>query len=249
MQVYRIFLNHRFKENAKLAIDQRLGHYLANVVRKKHLDKVHVFNGMDGEWEAKLISPCSKIPTHLKLLTNIKEQPEPLQIINLLAIIKHKRMEYAIQKLVEIGTRDIFSMLTHHCQERTLNIERLTSIATEAAEQCEAMHVPRIFAPQLLNDVLQNLEDNTDSILLFFDEKAPPSSPLTALIDIFSQTYPKQIYVLTGPEGGFTDDERCILESLKSSYRLSLGKRIYRAETAPIVANALIFSVLDHLKR
>jgi 16S rRNA (uracil1498-N3)-methyltransferase len=114
-----------------------------------------------------------------------------------------------------------------------LKLERLESIAIEAAEQCGRTRLPEIAEPTPLARLLDRRE--AGRTLYFADEGGgePPASALK----------PGPALILTGPEGGFTDAERAAVRAAPNSIAISLGPRVLRAETAALAALAAYMTV------
>ena len=116
----------------------------------------------------------------------------------------------------------------------SVRIDRLTSIAREAAEQTERLDLPEIREAQPLARALETWD--SDRPLIYCDEagEAPP------LLDALKNLYAPKLALLIGPEGGFDPDERRALRSHQFVTPVSLGPRILRAETAVVAALTLI---------
>ncbi|ODS02528.1 16S rRNA methyltransferase, partial [Methyloceanibacter marginalis] len=156
----------------------------------------------------------------------------------LFAPIKRARLDYMAQKATEMGASLLQPVITRRTVAERVKIERLESNAVEAAEQCGILRVPEVRAPEKLEGLIEDWDQ--DRLLIFADEAAPTASPLETLA---AQT-PRPLAVLIGPEGGFEPEERALL--LRQSYvvPVSLGPRIMRADTAAIACLALVNAVL-----
>src|SRR5436305_1238481 len=120
--------------------------YLGNVLRLKAGDGVLVFNGRDGEWRGTLAS-AGKRRLALAIGTRTRPQTAALDLHYLFAPLKHARLDYMVQKAVEMGASRLQPVLTRHAQVARVNLERLRANAVEAAEQCGILALPEIRAP------------------------------------------------------------------------------------------------------
>jgi 16S rRNA (uracil1498-N3)-methyltransferase len=170
----------------------------------------------------------------------VREQTAPLDLLYLFAPLKHARLDYMVQKAVEMGAGSLRPVFTQRTQSSRVNLERMRANVIEAAEQCGILSVPEVLPELDLDKALKALEPGT--ILVFCDEDAPSGSPL----DILSSLRNKQakLAVIVGPEGGFTDQERALVAAHDPCIRVSLGPRILRADTAAVAALALVQATL-----
>jgi 16S rRNA (uracil1498-N3)-methyltransferase len=236
----------RLHVDAPLASGQPLGldgaqtNYLANVLRLKGGDPVLVFNGRDGEWRAMLAEPRKRSAT-ITLVEQTRAQTAPADVHHLFAPLKHARLDYMVQKAVEMGASRLQPVLMQHGQVSRVNQARMRANAVEAAEQCGILAIPEIAEPVTFERLIVGLEPTR--LLIFCDEAADVGDPLAALAAA-RRTTPRPLAVLIGPEGGFADHERAALVRLPNVVRLALGPRILRADTAAVAALALVGAVL-----
>ena len=218
-----------------LGKDQSL--YLAAVLRKSVGDEVVLFNGRDGAWLCRLATDSKKSVT-LDLVEQVAPQTPPSDLWYGFAPLKTERLDYVIQKAVEMGAGTIQPVLTRYTQVARLKHERLVANAIEAAEQCEVLSVPRV-EPEV---TLERLIDAwpAERALIFADEGEASSSPVTALASLRG----RPVGLLVGPEGGFSDEERAKLRALPYVVPVSLGPRILRADTAAVAALAVIQAII-----
>jgi 16S rRNA (uracil1498-N3)-methyltransferase len=160
------------------------------------------------------------------------------------APLKHARLDYLVQKAVEMGASTLQPVITRHVQVARVNLGRMRANAIEAAEQCGILTLPEISAPLAFDRILQ--ERDPSRLLVFCDEDAPKQNSVATLLaakgERRSGTFP--VAVLVGPEGGFSEEERAALLALPNTVRLGLGPRIMRADTAAVAALALVGAVL-----
>ncbi len=233
----RLFVDDALTDQGTLPLSREASHYLVTVLRFSEGDAVLVFNGKDGEWLGKMTKADRKAAT-LTLVRQTRPQPEPTDIDYLFAPIKTGRLDYLVQKAVEMGASRLTPVITRHTQFSRLNAERMQANMVEAAEQCGVLHVPEL-TPEIKLDALLAQWPATRT-LIFCDERADIPNPVAAL----QATKPGPLAVLIGPEGGFSAEEREIILKIPSVTRLSLGPRILRADTAGIAALALVQAIL-----
>ncbi|MDA5193344.1 16S rRNA (uracil(1498)-N(3))-methyltransferase [Govanella unica] len=233
----RLFVTADLRADAVLALTPDQGHYLEHVIRRKAGDLVRVFNGRDGEWVA-AINDLRKGRGGLRVLSQSRPQGVSPDIWLLFAPIKRARLDFIVQKAVELGVSGIRPVFTRFTNVERVKENRLESNAIEAAEQCDRLEVPEIYDPQDLDRVLDGWDPARR--LIFCDEGGDARPMLTAL----QAAEPGPYAVLIGPEGGFHADERARLRALPYVLPVSLGPRILRADTAAIVALTLWQSVL-----
>lgn len=207
--------------------------YLANVLRLTEGAEILAFNGRDGEWKAALAFPTRK-KIVLMPVEQTRPQPGDRDLHFLFAPLKVGRMDYLVQKAVEMGAGILQPVMTQHVQGKITSIERLQANAVEAAEQCGVLAIPTVAAPQKLKDLLERWPPSRR--IIFCDEDSETQNPLPAL----SRIEERQLALLVGPEGGFSDEERQLLRSLPFVTAIPLGPRILRADTAAVAALAVV---------
>jgi 16S rRNA (uracil1498-N3)-methyltransferase len=232
----RLYVKPQLGEGARIALDRAQAHYLGTVLRLKSGDRVLAFNGNDGEWSATLA--VERRAAALVVGTNVRAQTMPADLHYLFAPLKAARLDYMVQKAVEMGVSRLQPVLTRHGQVTRVNAERMAANAIEAAEQCGILSLPSIEPPVPLTGLLADWDPARR--LVFCDEDAETTSPVAALTGV-----PRSpLAVLIGPEGGFAEDERATLLKVRNVVRVSLGPRILRADTAAVAALALVQAVI-----
>jgi 16S rRNA (uracil1498-N3)-methyltransferase len=232
----RLYVKTPLWEGAQVALDRAQAHYLGTVLRLKSGDRVLVFNGSDGEWSATLAA--ERRAATLLVGAKSRAQTTPADLHYLFAPIKAARLDYMVQKAVEMGVSRLRPILTRHVQVTRVNIERMEANAIEAAEQCGILSVPSVELPLPLDRLLA--EWDASRRLIFCDEDAEAASPVAALTGV-----PRSpLAVLIGPEGGFAEDERNALRKLPTVVQISLGPRILRADTAAVAALTLVQALI-----
>jgi 16S rRNA (uracil1498-N3)-methyltransferase len=235
----RLFVRASLAAGAEIALDRGQANYLLNVLRMAPGDELLVFNGREGEWRAEL-SASGRRDHVLKPVALTRPQPPAPDLHYLFAPLKHARLDYMVEKAVEMGAGRLRPVLTQHGQVSRLNLERMEANAIEAAEQCGILTIPPIDEPAALDAVLDRwaLEEGGRR-LVFCDEGEGAADPAA----ILSALPPSPLALLIGPEGGFSDGERSRLRGLAFVTPIPLGPRILRADTAAVAALALLQAI------
>lgn len=240
-RIQRLHVADDLREGQEVVLPPEQAHYVGGVIRLPVGGAILLFNGRDGEWRARRVEGGKR---EVRLRVDGATRPQtPAGIIDYaFAPLKHARLDYMVQKAVEMGIGRLSPVITRHTQVSRLNLERMAANAIEAAEQCGILSLPAVDAPVALETWLTSLP--TDRLLVFCDEGAPVADPLAALTAA-PEGMPS---VLIGPEGGFAPEERRLLAAHPLCVRLSLGPRILRADTAAIVALSLVQATRGDLR-
>jgi 16S rRNA (uracil1498-N3)-methyltransferase len=240
--VIRLFVSGDLAAGATVAVTPEQSHYLANVMRLRSGDRLVVFNGLDGEWEAS-VDALGKRDARLVAGDKLRDQTTEPDVELIVALVKRPRLETIVEKATELGVRRLRPVITERTNADHTNLGRLRAIAIEAAEQCERMDVPEILEPVKLRTVLDGWDDGRR--LMFCDEAgdAAPAAQALALAERAPWA------ILIGPEGGFSPSERTRIRALASAAPVSLGPRILRADTAAIAAMTLWQATLGDWRR
>jgi 16S rRNA (uracil1498-N3)-methyltransferase len=234
----RLFVDAALREGEKIALERNQSNYLGNVLRLSAGESILVFNGRDGEWRAEIEG--RKRPDGLTIVARTRPQDRLPDIAYVFAPLKHARLDYMVQKAVEMGASALQPVLTRHTQVSRVNSERMRANVIEAAEQCGILSLAAVAEPIALERFLEKRE--TSRLLVFCDEAADIGNPIEALRQ--GLTADGGIDILIGPEGGFAEEERALLLRQPRTLRLSLGPRILRADTAGVAALALVQATL-----
>ncbi|WP_201837216.1 16S rRNA (uracil(1498)-N(3))-methyltransferase [Microvirga zambiensis] len=235
----RLFIDAPLREGEKVSLDRGQANYLLNVLRLKAGETVLIFNGRDGEWRAE-VSIEGRKAADLVCRERTREQDRAPDIVYAFAPLKHARLDYMVQKAVEMGAGVLQPVLTRRTQSSRVNLERMRGNAVEAAEQCGILSIPEVREEESLERFLKDLEP--ERLVVFCDEEAPVSNPVEALAKLGNKGL--RLAVIVGPEGGFTDQERALVAARERCVCVSLGPRILRADTAAVAALAIVQSVL-----
>jgi 16S rRNA (uracil1498-N3)-methyltransferase len=234
----RLFVDAALAVGETVALERSQSNYLGNVLRLSKGDTILVFNGRDGEWLG--LIGGRKRPDSLKIVTQARPQDRLPDLAYVFAPLKHARLDYMVQKAVEMGASSLQPILTRFTQVARVNGERMRANVIEAAEQCGILSLATVSEPMAFDRYLSQRDGAR--LLVFCDEAADTSNPVEALQS--GRTASNGIDVLIGPEGGFAEEERAILLRQPKTLRLSLGSRILRADTAAVAALALVQAAL-----
>jgi len=221
----RLFVRNRLGEGGTVELDAGQANYLGNVMRLGAGSELLVFDGSSGEWLARIAEAGKK-----RMTLAVERQtrgPETIPDVWLaFAPVKRTQTDWLIEKATELGVARLIPVMTQRTIAERVKLERLESIAVEAAEQCGRTRLPKIDEPSPLPRFLAERDGRR---ALYFADEGGGDAPA----ERFS-TGPALI--LIGPEGGFTDEERSAIRAATNSIPISLGPRILRAETAALAA-------------
>jgi 16S rRNA (uracil1498-N3)-methyltransferase len=234
----RLFVDAPLAAGETVALERSQSNYLGNVLRLSAGDTILVFNGCEGEWQASIAG--RKRPDSLTIVAQSRPQDRLPDLAYVFAPLKHARLDYMVQKAVEMGASSLQPVLTRFTQVGRVNGERMRANVIEAAEQCGILSLATVEEPVPLDRYLSQRE--AQRLLVFCDEAADTANPLQALQGGLAAS--SGIDVLIGPEGGFAEEERAVLLRQPQTLRLSLGPRVLRADTAAVAALALVQAAL-----
>ena len=227
----RLFTRKLLSKSASVELDAGQANYLGNVLRLKEDDPVLVFDGVSGEWLARIAEAGRKRMT--LAVDERTREPETIPDVWLaFAPVKRAQTDWLVEKATELGAARLIPVMTRRTIAERVRLDRLEAIAIEAAEQCGRTVLPRISDPIALKSLV---EREPSRRLYFADERGGEPAA--------SAFQPGPTLILTGPEGGFADEERSVIRAAPSSVSISLGPRILRAETAALAALAAYMAV------
>jgi 16S rRNA (uracil1498-N3)-methyltransferase len=149
------------------------------------------------------------------------------------APVKRTQTDWLVEKATELGVARLLPVITSRTIAERVRLERLEAIAIEASEQCGRTRLPDFAEPVSLRHLLEGRDEART--LYFADEAGGEWAP-----GAFKRG---PALLVTGPEGGFTDEERTAIRAAPNSIAVSLGPRILRAETAALAALATYMAV------
>lgn len=225
----RLYVRDRLEREAAVSLPPEQARYLLTVMRRGLGDVVRLFNGVDGEWLA-VITHAARAQATLLVRECLQEQaPDGADVWLAFALLKRDATDLVVQKATELGVTAIQPVITARTNVARVNLDRLSAIATEAAEQCERLTVPDVRAPLALDRLLATWP--ADRMLFTAIERSDAPGLHTA-------TGPAGL--LVGPEGGWTAEERRLLLLHGFVCPVSLGRLVLRAETACIAGLVLL---------
>lgn len=235
MRIPRIYTKALDRELDNLWLDADTSHYLGRVLRMKPDQQVFLFDGQGFEVRAKIIQFEGKQKTLVQVLDVIESKNEsPVKIHLGQSISKGDRMEFTIQKSVELGVAEITPLWAERCEVKLKGdrlqkkIDHWQSIAVSACEQSGRSVVPIINTPCTVKEWV---DTRTEQAKITLHHRA--STRLTAI------NPPNSAALLIGPEGGLNEEEITMSEAAGFE-SIAMGPRVLRTETASLAALALM---------
>ena len=223
----RLYVDPPLSAGVAVGLDAAQANYLGNVLRLKEGGEVLLFDGVSGEWLARVVE-VGKRSMILGVVEPTRVQEAVPDLALAFAPVKKGRVDWLVEKAVELGVARLEPVITRRTIVDKLNLERMRSHIVEAAEQCGRTALASISEPIKLEVFLKSLDPART--LYFADETGgEPAASVFA---------PGPATILTGPEGGFTPEEAALVRALPNAKAISLGPRILRAETAALAAIA-----------
>lgn len=217
----------------EFALPQDQAHYLCHVLRLGTGDNLRLFDGRSGEWLAQITGIQKKSATIIVQQNLRLQPPSPTPRHLVFSPIRKERMDFLIEKSVELGATDLHPVLTERSAVRAINEDRLRRQIVEAAEQCERLDIPTLHALRPLPVCLAGLPEDC-TILACIERSSAP----------FPDVLSGPCAFVIGPEGGFTENEREGLLKNPAIRPVSLGTNILRAETAALCALSISIASL-----
>ena len=239
----RLHVEDDLAEGLSVGLDHARAHFLRSVLRLKPGVRLALFNGRDGEWLA-CLEGLGKGWASLQVESRLREQRNGPDIWLVFAPIKRARLDFLVEKAVELGVARLQPVMTERTVVTRVNHERLAANAREAAEQCERLTLPELGEPRRLFDLCGDWPAGRRLLLC---AEAGPSRPIAeVLAEADAATGPTggpggegaRWALLTGPEGGFAPGELDGLRKLPFVTPVGLGPRVLRADTAALAALA-----------
>lgn len=250
--MYKFFVKDNQIENKKIRIIGEDVNHIKNVLRLQIGEKIQVCNS---DTEQSYITKIIESNTDVVIVEIIQECMEKTEASILLHIFqglpKQEKMEQIVQKATEIGVTDITPVKMERCvvklDEKTAakKVERWQKIAEVAAKQSKRDKIPKIHSLVSLKNIYEKLEKYDIVIVAYEEEKNTSIKQILKAVDANKQT---NIAVLVGPEGGIAKEEIEFLKTIPNIKVVTLGKRILRTETAPIVIASVIMYEFDEME-
>ena len=223
----RLFVEATLSDGAAVTLDGPQANYLGNVLRLGVGGQVLLFDGTSGEWIA-TVAQMTRKSMQLTVERRTKAVEAVPDLWLAFAPVKRTQLDWLVEKATELGVARLMPVVTRRTVVERIKGERLRSIAVEAAEQCGRTMLPVIDELVALERLLK---DRDPGRLLYFADETGGEPMVTAFA-------PGPGLILTGPEGGFTPEERELIRAAVGVKPISLGPRILRAETAALAAVA-----------
>ena len=230
----------RFFIEADLAVDttveltETVFHHWVKVLRAQVSEKATLFNGQGGEYEVELVEVSKKSAAVQVNSYNPTDCTPKFKALLGQVMSKGDRMDYAIQKAVELGVSEIQLLTSERCEMRLKydrdqkKLDHWQGVAIAACEQCGMNIVPKILAPMSLEKWLET--DLTHTKLALAPNKEEIDVLANATLDIA---------LLIGPEGGLSEAE-ILAANTQGFVNWCIGERVLRTETAPVVALSIL---------
>ncbi|QOW49120.1 MULTISPECIES: 16S rRNA (uracil(1498)-N(3))-methyltransferase [unclassified Acinetobacter] len=230
----------RFYIEADLTVDttveltETVFHHWVKVLRAQVGETATLFNGQGGEYHVELVEIAKKSATVQVLQFNPSNRTPHFTALLGQVMSKGDRMDYAIQKAVELGVSEIQLLTSERCEMRLKydrdqkKLDHWQGIAIAACEQCGLNIVPKVLPPLSLEKWLESDLPTTKLVL----------APNKDEIDVLADADP-QFALLIGPEGGLSEAEISAANE-KGFVNWCIGERVLRTETAPVVALSIL---------
>ncbi len=231
----RIFIDTELAIGQDVTAPERVQRHVTTVLRHRPGDRVVLFNGRGGEYAATIVAQ-SRRELRFRVDEFLPcERESPLGITLVQGISRGERMDYSIQKAVELGVTDIVPLQARRTNVK-LSAERAASrrahwegVIRHACEQCGRNRLPRLDAIRTLEDIVDAAPADARFVL----------HPVAGHAALPSSSRPDRVALVVGPEGGLDDEELRVLDAA-GWQRLRLGPRVLRTETATVAGLVLL---------
>lgn len=227
----RIYQPMPLEASSVVTLDEEAAHHVAKVLRLKCGQRLQLFNGNGNEYTAS-IQRIEKKRVELWIEEAISvDRESPLKLHLFQSISKGERMDFVMQKAVELGASELTPVLSERCVVR-LNAERLEKkrkhwqkIAYSACEQSGRTQLPKVHSPRSFQEVIREQTGAQKYILL------PEAKQSIASLELKAAS----VSIMIGPEGGFSPQE-AMLATQSNFSAIHIGPRVLRTETAALAA-------------
>ncbi|HRW12462.1 MAG TPA: 16S rRNA (uracil(1498)-N(3))-methyltransferase [Syntrophomonas sp.] len=248
--MHRFYVNPQEIKGNQVRLDQEQSRHIEKVLRFVPGDRIMVFDGLGREYEV-VLSRVVAGQAEGEIIRRLPVGDEPVMRVKLVqGIAKGDKMDFIIQKAVELGVDAIYPLSSQHAvvkleKERALKKqERWRVIAREACKQCRRNRIPEVYPPLSLASMLEII-DAQPAIMLYENEKQQ------GFKELLKEKCPyllgeQELFLIIGPEGGFAETE---VEQARSQGVMTagLGPRILRTETAGLAALTIVLYELADL--
>ncbi len=238
MRLHRFYITEKIVGREEITLsDSELVHQLVNVFRLRVGDEIIIFDGTGVEAVSQIVS-VNKKELVVKILRSENKNPETEKknVSLFLALIKKGNFELAVEKCTEVGVAKIFPVLSERSEKKDLNMERVNKITKEASEQSGRVILPEVFEPIGLEEAIVLAKKENKRCVVFHTDHHGSQTRHSSLE---KEEIDGGCAAFIGPEGGWTEKELELFRANNFEF-LSLGQTILRAETAAIVASALL---------
>ncbi len=234
MRIPRIFTNSPLAVGSQCQLDDNAANHVGRVLRMQAGQALQLFNG-DGQDYRATITEAGKKHVQVEVQEASENETEsPLRVVLAQTLSKGDRMDYAVQKAVEMGVSEIVPLTTERCDVKLKGdredkrLRHWQQVAISAAEQCGRARVPEIQPVMTVQQWLEHAQ--ACDLRLVLHHRTEQS--------LNTLEKPSSIALMIGPEGGLTAEEIALAES-RGFLPVALGPRVLRTETAPVAAIAL----------
>lgn len=234
MRIPRIYTDSPLNEGATADLDDNAAQHVGRVLRMQPGQELLLFNGDGNDYPA-TITESGKKRVEVQVGSPMENATDsPLEIVLGQTLSKGDRMDYAVQKAVEMGVTRIVPLTTERCDVKLKGdredkrLRHWQSVATSAAEQCGRARVPEILPVMTLAEWFEHTSDCDLRLVLHHRTEQ----------SLNTMTKPARVALMIGPEGGLSADEINAAETA-GFLPVALGPRVLRTETAPVAAMAL----------
>ena len=241
MRITRFYFKDVLETSSIVKLPFDLIHYMVKVLRLRPGNQIKLFNNNEGEFLGTIVSIDNDgISVCVDLQIRVPTE-ESARFHIALSITKGERMDYAIQKSVELGVTSVSPLYSQFSEVKIKNKNHLENklrhwekIILNASQQCGRLSLPQVRKPMRLPELI---EESAGNKVILLD-----TSGSKKLIEV---SFKRDLYLVVGPEGGFSDEELKYVS--KKAEITTLGPRTLRSETAPIVALSILQSKFGDL--
>lgn len=238
----RFFVDMPLPAHGEITLPEEVSHHLIRVLRSEVGSRFRIFNGEGGSHEAELIEAGKKSARVQLLDFQVNDHQSPLHTHLGQVMSRGERMDYAIQKATELGVTEITPLSSERCELKLRGDDRAEKktehwrrVAISACEQCGRHRLPVIHEPRPLPAWMTSVQSDLKLVMAPTLVGNLPRSAITS------------VALLIGPEGGLSDQEIMAAQSA-GFLPWQLGPRVFRTETAPVAALAVLQSVFGDLR-
>lgn len=253
----RIYTPHiSLSDNNEILLEGNGAHHLLNVLRVREGDEVILFDGLSGEYHSRIASKEKKRLTLSLLEHKTIQRESPLSLHLMQSISKGDRMDFVVQKAVELGVTRITPIITQHgavkldADRMLKKVDHWRQIAISACEQCGRNTIPQIDPITTWSNMLEQLrDDEKTSVSEEFIVRwiLHPNADSMHQISKIAQKIVLAAKIFIGPEGGFSENE--VATARAAGYTaITVGPRILRTETAALAAITLLQTLFGDFK-